>query len=464
MLKIYNTLSKKKEIFVPINTGKINMYVCGVTVYDLCHIGHARTFIAFDVIIRYLRYIGYQVTYVRNITDIDDKIIKKSIEQNIKYSTLTKIMLNNMHKDFDDLNILRADFEPKATNHINDIINMIEILINKNYAYIANNGDVMFAVNKKLKYGILSRQNLNNLYTNNNQTNNIKNKIHPTDFVLWKKSKINEPNWSSPWGLGRPGWHIECSAMSHNKFGKHFDIHGGGIDLVFPHHENEIAQSTAAYETPYVNYWLHTGMVMLEKEKMSKSSNNFITIRNALKQFEPEILRYLLVSHHYRYPLYYTNQNIKLAELAIKKIYVALQNINVDDIHYTKNTIFKKNFTDAMNDDFNTPKACSILFKIIKEINRLDHINKSAADELRIELYSLSNILGIIKRKPRLFWKKNNHILYHKNNIAIIKLISERDCARKNKDWKTADVIRNKLLSMGVILEDNKNNTLWKYK
>ena len=324
MLKLFNTLTREKEIFKPIHAGKIGMYVCGVTVYDLCHIGHGRTFVCFDVVARYLRYLGYDLTYVRNITDVDDKIIKRALENKETCDQLVDRMVVEMYKDFDALNILRPDFEPRATHHIPEIIALVEKLIQRGHAYVADNGDVMFDVESFKEYGKLSRQDLEQLQAGARiEINEIKK--NPMDFVLWKMSKPNEPSWDSPWGKGRPGWHIECSAMNSKQLGEHFDIHGGGSDLMFPHHENEIAQSCCAHGNQYVNYWLHSGMIMVDKEKMSKSLGNFFTIRDVLSHYDAESVRYFLLTAHYRSQLNYSEENLNLAHGALERLYTALR-------------------------------------------------------------------------------------------------------------------------------------------
>ncbi|PUY17468.1 cysteine--tRNA ligase, partial [Cronobacter sakazakii] len=323
MLKIFNTMSRQKEEFKPIHAGEVGMYVCGITVYDLCHIGHGRTFIAFDVVARYLRFLGYKLKYVRNITDIDDKIIKRANENGEDFVALVDRMVAEMHKDFDALNILRPDSEPRATQHIPEIIEIVEQLIARGHAYVAGNGDVMFAVESDADYGKLSRQDLEQLQAGA-RVEVADSKRNPMDFVLWKMSKPGEPSWPSPWGDGRPGWHIECSAMNCKQLGSHFDIHGGGSDLMFPHHENEIAQSTCAHDGEYVNYWMHSGMVMVDREKMSKSLGNFFTVRDVLQHYDAETVRYFLMSGHYRSQLNYSEENLKQARASLERLYTAL--------------------------------------------------------------------------------------------------------------------------------------------
>ncbi|VTR25117.1 Cysteine--tRNA ligase [Serratia fonticola] len=324
MLKIFNTLSRQKEEFKPIHAGKVGMYVCGVTIYDLCHIGHGRTFVAFDVVARYLRYLGYSLNYVRNVTDVDDKIIRRAAENGETCDQLTTRMLAEMHADFDSLLIERPDQEPRATHHIEEIIEITQRLLARDHAYVASNGDVMFSIDSDPQYGLLSRQDLEQLQAGARvEIDDVKR--NPMDFVLWKMSKPGEPSWESPWGPGRPGWHIECSAMNCKQLGAHFDIHGGGSDLMFPHHENEIAQSSCAHDGPYVNYWMHSGMVMIDREKMSKSLNNFFTIRDVLGYYDAETVRYFLMSGHYRSQLNYSEDNLKQARASLERLYTALR-------------------------------------------------------------------------------------------------------------------------------------------
>ncbi|HMI76906.1 MAG TPA: cysteine--tRNA ligase, partial [Buchnera sp. (in: enterobacteria)] len=363
MLKIFNTLTGKKEVFKPIFYKKINMYVCGITVYDLCHIGHGRTFVCFDIIVRYLRYLGYEVQYIRNITDIDDKIIALSNKNKESITTFTRRMISYMHNDFFKLNLLSPDQEPRATQHISCMIDMISDLLNLKHAYISKNGDVMFSITSDINYGILSKQFIKNLQITNRIKDNQSQKNHIFDFVLWKIAKKNEPYWVSPWGNGRPGWHIECSAMSKMILGDSFDIHGGGSDLLFPHHENEIAQSTCVNRVKYVNYWLHTGIVIIKNKKMSKSLGNIDTLQDVLKNYHAEVIRYLLISTHYRHPLYYSKNSLKHAEISLLILYRALRGTNFKKI-IDNNLSIALDFKNAMNDDFNTPKVLSIFLKV----------------------------------------------------------------------------------------------------
>lgn len=467
MLTIYNSLTKKKEKFKPICNNTVGIYVCGPTVYDLCHIGHGRTFVVFDVIIRYLRYQGYTVNYIRNITDIEDKIIERAMKNKESFQELTTRMIMEMHNDFNKLGILQPNVEPRVTKCINEIIAFIKQLIIRKHAYISTNGDVIFEINSDNHYGILSHPNLNNFYTKTRIKETIvKRKHNPVDFVLWKMSKHNEPSWPSPWGNGRPGWHIGCSVMNNMYLGCHFDIHGGGTDLIFPHHENEIAQSTCAYGEPYVNIWMHSGMVMINGEKMSKSLNNFLTIRNALTYFNSETIRFFFMSSHYRNTLNFSENNLTQAHHALQRLYTAISDTNTTLVPPTGGDCFVKKFIDAMNDDFNTPIAYSVLFSLSHEINRLKKINSLAFHGMASTLRYLANILGLLEQEPTSYLhkiSKSNDV--NTNIIAIIEqLIQRRNIARQAKQWKLADIIRDKLNNMGVILEDQKQKTVWRYK
>ncbi|MDC9613530.1 cysteine--tRNA ligase [Xenorhabdus khoisanae] len=460
MLKIFNTLSRQKEEFKPIHEGKVGMYVCGITIYDLCHIGHGRTFVAFDAIARYLRYLGYDLTYVRNVTDVDDKIIKRAIENNESCDDLTTRMLAEMHSDFDALNILRPDLEPRATQHIAEIIEIASELIQRGHAYVAANGDVMFSIDTNPDYGLLSRQDLEQLQAGA-RVEIADVKRNPMDFVLWKMSKPGEPSWESPWGAGRPGWHIECSAMNGKTLGHHFDIHGGGSDLMFPHHENEIAQSTCAHDGPYVNYWMHSGMVMVDKEKMSKSLNNFFTIRDVLEYYDAETVRYFLLSGHYRSQLNYTEENLKQARTSLERLYTALRGTD-KTAPPAGGEAFETRFTEAMNDDFNTPEAYSVLFDMVREINRLKAEDIAAANGLAAELRKLAGILGLLEQDPEHFLQGGAQA---DDDVAKIEaLIKQRNDARKNKEWALADAARDQLNEMGIELEDGPQGTTWRCK
>ncbi|ABN74009.1 cysteinyl-tRNA synthetase [Actinobacillus pleuropneumoniae] len=457
MLKIYNTLKREKEEFKPINPNQVGMYVCGVTVYDLCHFGHGRTFVSFDVIARYLRYLGYNLRYVRNITDVDDKIIKRALENNETCDQLVDRMIAEMHKDFDDLNILRPDVEPRATKHIPEIVAMVEKLIANGHAYVAADGDVMFDVESFKKYGALSRQNLEQLQAGARVE--IKSvKKNPMDFVLWKMSKEGEPSWQSPWGNGRPGWHIECSAMNSKELGEHFDIHGGGSDLMFPHHENEIAQSCCAHGGDYVNYWLHTGMLTIDDEKMSKSLGNFFTIRTMLEKYESETLRYFFLTAHYRSLLNYSLDNLDLARSALERLYTSLRGCDLS-VEVAGGEQYVEAFKAAMDDDFNTPGALAVLFEIAREVNKLKTEDMAKANGLAVRLKELAGVLGLLYQDPEAFLQGDAD----NDEVAEIEaLIKQRNEAKAAKNWAVADEVRDKLKAMNIVLEDTPNGTTWR--
>ncbi|CAH0539420.1 cysteine--tRNA ligase [Vibrio marisflavi] len=460
MLKIYNTLTRQKEEFKPINAGKVGMYVCGVTIYDLCHIGHGRTFVSFDVVARYLRYAGYDLTFVRNITDIDDKIIKRAAENNESCDSLTNRLIGEMHHDFDALNMKRPDHEPRATEFIAEIIQVVEKLIEKGFAYVADNGDVMFEVSKYDDYGKLSRQDLDQLQAGARVDIEV-TKRSPLDFVLWKMSKPGEPTWESPWGPGRPGWHIECSAMNSSILGDHFDIHCGGSDLQFPHHENEIAQSVCAHDTTYVNTWMHSGMVMIDKEKMSKSLGNFFTIRDVLDHYDPETVRYFLMSGHYRSQLNYSEENLNQARSALERLYTSLRGLDLS-VQASGGEEYKARFVEAMNDDFNTPEAYSVLFDIAREINRVKGEDLDKANQLGALLRELADVIGILGQDPETFLKGDAG---DDDEVAEIEaLIKLRNDSRAAKDWANADLARDKLAAMNIVLEDGPQGTTWRRK
>ncbi|UAJ65710.1 cysteine--tRNA ligase [Candidatus Schneideria nysicola] len=461
MLSIFNTLTKRKEIFYPIHFNHVNIYVCGVTAYDLCHIGHIRTFLTFDIVIRYLKYCGYQVNYVRNITDIDDKIILRATQNGENPYQLVDRMINAMHLDLDALDIIRPNYEPRVTQHISDIIIFIKQLINKGHAYIASNGDIMFSVSSYKNYGILSHQKIEKLRTQSRTSNNDQIKENPLDFVLWKMAKPNQPNWPSPWGLGRPGWHIECSAISCKELGNYFDIHGGGSDLIFPHHENEIAQSVCAHNSPYVNIWMHSGMVMIDKKKISKSLNNIFFVRDILSKYESEVIRYFLMSSHYRSPIHYKEENIKKSQEALKNLYIALRGTHPTTFPINEGKVFIDKFNKAMNDDFNTPKAYLVLFELAHEVNKLKSERSTKMHDIATILRYLANIIGILKKDPDSFLQKQNT---QNCDITLIeKIIQKRNIARKNKEWNVADNLRDQLLERGVILEDGLEATTWRW-
>jgi len=458
MLRIYNTLTRQKETFTPITPGKVGMYVCGITVYDLLHMGHGRTYVSFDIMQRYLRFKGFDVTYVRNITDVDDKIIKRAAENNETCDELTARTIAMMHEDFESLNMLPADLEPRVTTHMPEIIDVIERLIEKGHAYVAKNGDVMFEVSTYKEYGRLGRQDLEQLVAGA-RVDVDDAKRDPLDFVLWKLAKQGEPSWESPWGEGRPGWHIECSAMNSKHLGTHFDIHGGGSDLTFPHHENEIAQSCCAFDTPYVNYWLHTGMVQVNNEKMSKSLNNFFTVREVLKQYDAETVRYFLLSGHYRSQLNYSDDNLKQAKASLERLYTSLRgvepNLNVD----LSSVAAVNKFITAMDDDFNTPEALSVLFELAKQLNKEKLEQSSEAADTAGALIKLSEILGVLQSDPEVFLQGPQDT----DEVAKIEaLIVKRNQARADKNWAMADEARDALTAMGIVLEDGANGTTWR--
>nr|WP_193987570.1 cysteine--tRNA ligase [Lelliottia steviae] len=457
MVQIYNTLTRQKEQFKPLVDGKIDMYVCGITIYDYCHIGHARTFVGFDVIVRYLRHIGYDLKYVRNITDVDDKIIKRANENDESINDLTLRMTKAMHEDFDSLNMLRPDVEPTVTNHMDEIIAMVERLITKGHAYVAADGDVLFDVSTFEQYGALSQQDLTMLQAGS-RVEVAQDKQDPLDFVLWKKAKPGEPSWSSPWGEGRPGWHIECSAMSSKHLGEHFDIHGGGSDLQFPHHENEIAQSCCANNGKYVNTWIHTGMVQVNKEKMSKSLNNFFTVRDVLKEYDAESVRYFLISGHYRSQLNYSQENLEQARSSLERIYTALRGVTPIKCDLAGNEYVAK-FRKAMDDDFNTPEALPVLFELAKELNRVKDSDAEQAGKLAYVLRSVAEVLGVAQQDPEAFLQGGQA----DDEVAHIEaLIAKRNEARASKDWAAADEARDALNALGVVLEDSAGKTTWR--
>lgn len=457
MLKLFNSLSKQKEEFSPLTPGQVKLYVCGVTTYDYCHIGHARTYVAFDVVVRYLRYLGYKVTYVRNITDVDDKIIVRAAENNEDIGALTERFIGYMHEDFAALNLLEPDIEPRVTTHMDEIIELIDALIAKQHAYVAN-GDVLFDVSSFQDYGKLSRQDLEQLQAGA-RVSVDQGKQDPLDFVLWKSAKEGEPSWSSPWGAGRPGWHIECSAMNGKHLGKHFDIHGGGSDLMFPHHENEVAQSCCAHGTPYVNYWLHSGMVQINEEKMSKSLGNFFTIREVLAEYDAETVRFFLLSGHYRSQLNYSEAHLQQARASLERLYTALRGVDCVDVEAAEREQFDARFKAALNDDFNVPEAMSVLFEVAREINKLHPQDSHRAGQFASLLKEYAAVLGILQQDPESFFTSGQD----GNEIAAIEaLIKQRNDARANKNWAQADEARDRLLEMGISLEDGPQGTTWR--
>ncbi len=491
-LTVYNTLTKTKEPFKPIESGKVKMYVCGVTVYDYCHIGHARNAIIFDVIYRYLKYRGYDVVYVRNFTDIDDKIIKRANDENTDYKTISERYIKAFYEDMDPLGVLRPTIEPRATEHIGDMIEIIKILMDRGIAY-ESEGDVYFSVEKFPKYGQLSGRNLEDMLAGARIEVDEK-KRNPFDFALWKKSKPGEPWWDSPWGQGRPGWHIECSAMSYRYLGKTFDIHGGGKDLIFPHHENEIAQSEAAFGVKFVNYWLHNGFVNINNEKMSKSLGNFLTIRDVLEKIHPEAIRLFVLSKHYRSPVDFSDENIMEAEKALEKLYLTVSEaeakmpprdqietgypekamMNIDRELFEKLKSTSDLFIEAMDNDFNTAQAMGIIFdlratfhKFLEKTGRKKLKGPSAlmASKALKTLTECANILGILERKPEEFWKEQQHLKLKLTGMSLDEvedLIKRREAARREKKFDEADAIRDKLAARGIRLEDTPQGTRWK--
>ena len=459
MLKIYNTLSNQKEEFRPIDTNNVGIYVCGMTVYDFCHMGHARVLVMFDVITRHLRRNFTSVKYVRNITDIDDKIIARAAENNEDIYSLTNRFIDAMHEDEKALGVLSPDIEPRATESIDKMIDMIESLSKQNLAYQGKNGDVFYSVRKFKDYGKLSGKNLDDLLAGA-RVDVESDKEDPLDFVLWKKAKSDEPSWPSPWGDGRPGWHIECSAMSNHFISNRFDIHGGGMDLTFPHHENEIAQSEGANNCKFVDTWMHVGFVNIDDEKMSKSLNNFFTIRDVLDKYDGETLRYFLISSHYRSPLNFSEANIESAKSGLKRLYNATKGLSakMDDVPLEAE--YEERFNTALNDDFNTPIALSILFEIAKRINIERATNLEKANALAMQLIRLGNFLGILEYNAEDYLKQGSEL----SETEISNKISQREAARNSKDFAMSDQIRDELLELGIILEDSVNGTTWRRK
>lgn len=457
-MQLYSSLTRSKKPFVPMQDKKVGLYVCGITVYDYCHIGHARTVVAFDVLYRYLQYKGYEVNYVRNITDIDDKIIARAYEQGLPISDLTQRFTEAMHEDFDALGVLRPSQEPRATAYIDQMIALIEILIAKNLAYAAPNGDVYYAVNNFKEYGKLSHRQLDEMRAGERVEINT-DKRDPMDFVLWKMAKPDEPAWDSPWGPGRPGWHIECSAMAGDCLGHTFDIHGGGFDLQFPHHENEIAQSEGAHGKTFANTWMHVGFVNIDDEKMSKSLHNFFTIREVLADYSPEVIRMFLISSHYRSAVNYSAANLNNARAALERLYTALRGRNLIDKSAPDQ--FDQRFDLAMDDDLNTPESISVLFDLAREVNRLKESQPASADYLAAKLKHLGGILGVLQSDPEVFLQ-GAHDDQDFEADQIHALIVERNRARMAKDFKRSDEIRDELLAQGIILEDAAGGTTWR--
>lgn len=453
-LQIYNTLTRQKEIFKPLVEGEVGLYVCGMTVYDYCHLGHARVMVAFDVIVRYLRQRGYKVNYVRNITDIDDKIIQRANERGVPYKALTEEFIQAMHEDSAQLGILPPDAEPRATDHIDEIIALNQTLVQKDFAYAAANGDLYYAVRNFKDYGKLSGKVLDEL-ASGARVEVDAHKRDPLDFVLWKAAKPEEPHWDSPWGIGRPGWHIECSAMSRKCLGETFDIHGGGPDLKFPHHENEIAQSEAAHDKTFVNAWMHVGAVRVDGEKMSKSLGNFFTIRDILAQYHPEVVRFFLLSSQYRSPINYSEESLKEAQVKLERFYNALLNVEAAPAADLDNS-YSQRFYAAMDDDFNTPEAIAVLFELAREINK-----SSAAEQVALaaQLRYLAAILGCLASNPQQFLQAGAG---NAEEAAWVEsMIAKRAAAKAAKDFAVADAVRDELLAKGITLRDGPEGTTW---
>ncbi len=475
MLEIYNSLKRAKEPFQPIDPGKVRMYVCGMTVYDYCHLGHARVLVVFDVVVRYLRERGYDVTYVRNITDIDDKIIRRANENGEPIGELTERFIDAMHEDAGALGVLAPEVEPRATASMDDIVAMVQTLVDKGYAYPAANGDVYYDVSRFEHYGRLSGKRLEDLRAGS-RVEIGESKDDPLDFVLWKAAKPDEPAWDSPWGRGRPGWHIECSAMSTRCLGDHFDIHGGGMDLQFPHHENEIAQSEAATGQHFVNVWMHNGFVQVDEEKMSKSLGNFFTVREILRRYRAEEIRYFILASHYRSPLNYSDDNLDKARGALNRLYTALRGHATGQGSEPADGYVQR-FQDAMDDDFNTPGALSVLFDLARDVNRLREADPALAAAHAAGLRKLGGILGILQQDPDAWLQARfegagglgpasptisgtGHVGLSDDQINA--LIEERAAARMRRDWAEADRVRDQLKDDGVVLEDGAAGTTWR--
>ena len=452
-IKFYNSLTNQKEDFVPIREGEVGVYVCGMTVYDNCHLGHARAMMAFDILARYLRYQNYKVNFIRNITDIDDKIIERANENKETIDALTDRTIASMQEDFSKLGLEIPTNEPRATDHIEGMIAMISTLIDKGHAYHSEGGDVFFAVRTFPEYGKLSNKNIDDL-TPGSRIEEDDSKKDPLDFVLWKSAKPNEPSWGSPWGLGRPGWHIECSVMSLENLGKHFDIHGGGPDLLFPHHENEIAQSECASDHKFANYWMHSGLLKINGEKMSKSLGNFAMLKDLFASYHPEVIRYYLISSHYRSSLNFDNESLDQARSALTRLYQALLLAPSEetDLHDESVTEFIK----SMNDDLNTPEALSTLFGLAKLINS----SQDAQDQSMYAstMRELGKVLGLLNDSSEAFLQYGAKL----TDEEISKKIDERNQARDNKDFQKADQIRDELAAQGILLDDSSDGTSWK--
>jgi cysteinyl-tRNA synthetase len=475
-LKVYNTLHGKKETFVPLEPGKVKMYVCGPTVYDTSHIGHARSVVVFDTIYRWLRQLEYDVTYVRNFTDVDDKIIKKANETGEDCLAITEKYIDEFHQEMDQLNVLRPTIAPKATEHIQHIIDFIQMLIDKKKAYAVDGGDVYFSISEFKGYGQLSGRNPEDMQAGARIAVDEKKK-NPLDFTLWKPAKAGEPAWDSPWGKGRPGWHIECSAMSYEYLGEGFDIHGGGKDLIFPHHENEIAQSEAIFNRQFVKYWIHNGFVDINNEKMSKSLGNFTMIKEVLNAYHPEVIRMFLLSNHYRSPIDYSESSMRDVGMGLERVYAFMERLETHGIVKTQkqtNGLWDE-FSRAMNDDFNSAKAIACVYDAVKQGNRLmdaasDKPDAATAEQLNAifhDIKSIAGILGIFMLDPGVYFKAKKDKGMSDQAIDAGKiefLIQERADARAAKDFSRADEIRDQLLKMNIVLEDGPDGTTWRFE
>ncbi|MDA9652307.1 cysteine--tRNA ligase [Pseudomonadota bacterium] len=452
-LRFYNSLTNQKEDFIPILEGEVSMYVCGMTVYDSCHLGHARAMMAFDILVRYLKNQGYKVKFVRNITDVDDKIIERAIKNNESIGELTQRTIASMQEDFSQLGLLLPNTEPRATDYIPGMIEMIEGLIQKGHAYHLPGGDVFFAVRTFPEYGKLSNKNIDDLNPGARIAEDDSKK-DPLDFVLWKSAKEGEPSWDSPWGQGRPGWHIECSVMSFENLGEHFDIHGGGPDLLFPHHENEIAQSECASGNKFANYWLHSGLLKINGEKMSKSLGNFAMLKDLFISYHPEVIRYYLVSSHYRSSLNFDQESLNQARSALTRLYQALTSMEGESNELDQDMM--NQFSFVMNDDLNTPEALSLLFQLAKSINNAPDPKQKM--KYGATLKKLSGVLGLLQDEPKNFFQFGATL----SDEEIGQQIALRNAARDERDFQTADKIRDSLIEQGIILDDSSDGTTWK--
>lgn len=458
MLKIYNSLTRSKQEFVPLTPGKAGLYVCGMTVYDYCHLGHARVMVVFDMVVRWLQVGGLDVNYVRNITDIDDKIIRRSQEKNEPIEALTDRFIRAMDEDAAALGVIPPAHEPRATCYVESMVSMIRVLVDKGIAYSASNGDVYYAVHKFPGYGKLSGKSLDDLRAGERVIIDP-HKKDPLDFVLWKAAKPGEPEWDSPWGKGRPGWHIECSAMSEHYLGNHFDIHGGGQDLQFPHHENEIAQSEGAHDHTFVNYWMHNGFVRVDDEKMSKSLGNFFTVREVLSRYQPEVVRFFILRAHYRSPLNYSDQHLDDAKSALTRLYIALKGREIPAAAIDWKGPHAQRFKDAMDDDFNTPEAVAVLFDLASEANRTGLLADMAL------LKSMGGVLGLLQRGPHQHLQDESLVRDAKfTPERIEQMIQQRLSARATRNFAEADRIRKDLSDADILLEDGPDGTSWRRK